>query len=307
MKKYPIHKELRLLGKIKFPHNPSALSIANVLLRLTYRKKDSELNIQKIKLPGYQGELINVYVIEPKNTKETMPCIFDFHGGGFMLAASPMHFNRAKEYAKKLSCKVIFPDYRLAPKYKCPTALEDCFAVYKWALENAKELHIDTDHLAVLGDSAGGNLAVGVTLLARDSELKMPCYQMLIYPATDRRLTTESMEKYVDTPVWDARLSHLMWELYLEGNETEYLKYVSPMEEASFEKMPEAYVEVAEFDAIRDEGLLYAERLKSEEIPVEVHEVKAAPHGYDSASTSELVKTHMARRIEILQERLWQQ
>lgn len=306
MKKYPIHKELRLLGKIKFPHNPFALSIANVLLRLTYRKKDSELSIKKIKLPGYQGELINVYVIEPKNIEKTMPCILDLHGGGFMLAASPMHFQRAKEYAKMLSCKVIFPDYRLAPKYKCPTALEDCFSVYQWLLENAETLKIDTERVAVLGDSAGGNLAIGIALLAREREIKMPCYQMLIYPATDRRLNTESMKKYVDTPVWDARLSKLMWEFYFDGKETEYLNFVSPMEEASFEKLPPAYVEAAEFDAIRDEGLLYAKRLKSEGIPVEVHEVKGAPHGYDSAHQSNLVKALMARRIKILKEILWQ-
>ena len=302
MTKYPIHKELKLIGKVKFPHKPSILSVANALLRLTYRKKDSKVDVKKVKLPGYQGELINVYIIEPKDVEKTMPCIFDLHGGGFMLAASPMHFNRAKEYAAKLSCKVIFPDYRLAPKYKCPTALEDCFSIYQWLLENAEELKIDTDHIAVLGDSAGGNLAIGVSLLARDQSVKMPCYQMLIYPATDRRLNTESMKKYVDTPVWDARLSKQMWEFYLEGNETEYIKYISPMEEVSFQGMPPAYVEVAEFDAIRDEGLLYAERLKKEGIIVEVHEVKGAPHGYDSIHTSNMVKAHMARRIELLKD-----
>lgn len=304
MKKYAIKKEFESLGYIKFPNNPALLPAANVCLRKIRGKSDAKVEVKECYIPGYQGKLIKVYMIEPKEGTKTNGCILDFHGGGFMLAASPGHFKRAKEYAYKLKCKVIFPDYRLSEEAKCPTALEDCYSVYGWILEHADKLGIDTKRIVVLGDSAGGNLAIGVSLLARDRNVQKPCFQLLIYPATDRRLHTESMKKYLDTPVWDARLSKLMWELYLKEKTTEYIEYVSPMEAASLAELPPAYVEVAEFDAIRDEGILYAKRLEKEGVPVELHEVKGAPHGYDNLQKSVTVRTLMKRRIALLREKL---
>lgn len=302
MKKYQIKKEFEPLGYIRFPNNPALLPAANACLRAIRGRSDAKVKVKEIQIPGYRSEPVTVYVIEPKEGTKTKGCILDFHGGGFMLAASPVHFKRAKEYAYKLKCKVIFPDYRLSSEAKCPTAIEDCFSVYQWILEHGNKLGVDTERIAVLGDSAGGNLAIGVSLLARDRNVQMPCYQLLIYPATDRRLQTESMKKYVDTPVWDARLSKLMWELYLKENEAEYIKYVSPMEADSLAGLPPAYVEVAEFDAIRDEGILYAKRLQKEGIPVELHEVKGAPHGYDNMQKSVIVRARMKRRWKLLRD-----
>lgn len=305
MKKYAIKKEFESLRYIKFPNNPALLPAANACLRKMRGRSDSKVEVKETHIPGYQGKLIKVYMIEPKEGTKTNGCILDFHGGGFMLAASPGHFKRAKEYAYKLRCRVILPDYRLSTEAKCPAALEDCFSVYRWTLDNADKLGIDVRRIVVLGDSAGGNLAIGVSLLARDRNVQQPCFQLLIYPAADRRLQTDSMKKYSDTPVWDARLSKLMWELYLNGEAAEYIEYVSPMEAFSLAKLPPAYVEVAEFDAIRDEGILYAGRLEKEGVPVELCEVKGAPHGYDNLQKSTAVRSLMKRRITLLREKLW--
>lgn len=302
MKKYEVDKEFKILEKMKIPGNPKVLPMANVFLHAVKGRSDKKVTVKCVRVKGYEGEEIPVYIMEPKNVNETLPCILDIHGGGFILAASPGHFGRAKEYAQKMNCRVIFPDYRLAPKRKCPTALEDCYAVYEWMLENEKELKIDTERMAIMGDSAGGNLAIGVTLLAKDRGLKLPKQQILIYPATDRRLETESMQKYIDTPVWDAKLSKLMWELYLDNSKPEYIEYVSPMENKDLAGLPPTYVEVAEFDAIRDEGIAFAEQLEQTGVEIELHEVKGTPHGYDNVRNSSEVKKLMERRLEILRK-----
>lgn len=112
-----------------------------------------------------------------------MPCLINYHGGGFALPAAPYHYGLAKEYTQRTHCKVLLVDYRLAPKHPFPIATEDCYAVYCWVLVNAGELGIDPARVSVAGDSAGGQLATVVCLMARDRGQAMPCGQMLIYPA----------------------------------------------------------------------------------------------------------------------------
>lgn len=340
MGKYEVDKEFKMLKGMKLPANPKLLPMTNVFLELMRGRTDFNVKVQKVKIPGYQGEMIPIYIIEPKKLQGIRPCLMDFHGGGFMMKGSPAHFARAKEYAYKLNCTVIFPDYRLIPRYPYPIPLEDCFAAYKCTIDHAEELKIDTKKIAVLGDSAGGNLAAAVTMLAGDRGLPMPCCQMLIYPVLDGRMQTESMKLYTDTPVWDARLTELMWELYLRKTEfgkgssaCETLKetdtftaykdanastmiretgdkwqkekmigYISPAEAEDLTGIPDTYIEVAEFDCLRDEGILFAEKLEEAGIPVELHKVSGSVHGYDVIMGSRTVKKLMEQRLKLLQK-----
>lgn len=322
--KYAISKEFKRLKGMKLPAWPQLLPMANAFLELMRGRSDAKVQVLKKMLPGYEGTPIPVYVIKPRGLTEVSPCLFDFHGGGFMMKGSPAHFARAKEYAYKLNCTVIFPDYRLIPKHPYPAPLEDCFETYRWGIEHAEELKVDEKRIGVLGDSAGGNLAAAVTMLARDRGLPMPCCQMLIYPVTDRRMQTESMKAYTDTPVWDARLTKLMWELYLrdfsiEKNDDnsvivgrpedgrqreEKLAYISPAEAEDLSGLPDTYMEVAEFDCLRDEGILFAEKLKSAGISVELHKVSGSVHGYDIIMGSTTVKKLMKQRLRWLQKAL---
>lgn len=149
----------------------------------------------------------------------------------------------------------------------------------------------------IAGDSAGGNLATAVTLMARDRGLAMPSALMLIYPVTDKRMMTESMKRYTDTPVWDANLSKMMWNAYLGEQQPEHMEYASPVEASSFEGFPPTYIEVAEFESLHDEGILLYERLKEIGIPVELHEIKGACHGFEIAIKSKITRDCMRRRI----------
>ena len=299
--KYPIDKELRLIAKLKVPANIKLAAAMSKATKMFKCKTDEKVNVMEHYVGGHGGEKIKTYVIEPKTFEGELPCLVFYHGGGFVMGASGGHYNLAKEYAEKVPCKVIYPDYRLAPEFKYPIPAEDCYAVYEWALWNADSLGIDKERVYIGGDSAGGCLAAAVTLMARDRGLVMPHKEVLIYPVTDRTMITESMRNFTDTPVWDARLSKMMWEAYLGDREPEHPEYASPAEAYSLERFPQTYMEVAEFDSLHDEGLMFANRLKIAGISVEMHEIKGACHGYETAGSSRITRECMARRIQGLQ------
>lgn len=297
---YPLDEELKSIASVKMPGNIKLLPVMNVIMNIFKCKPDENADVTRCAIPGFEGATLKAYVIEPKHTEGKLPCMVYFHGGGFMLKASGAHYELAKEYAAKLPCKVVYVDYRLAPKYPFPIPVEDCFATYKWVIDNAEKLGIKSTDIMIAGDSAGGNLSTAVTLMARDRGLPMPSALLLVYPVTDRRMTTASMKKYTDTPVWDADLSQMMWNAYLGEQHPECIEYASPIEAQSFEKFPPTYIEVAEFDCLHDEGVLLYERLRAEGITAELHEIKAACHGFENALESRIVRTCMARRIHWL-------
>lgn len=299
--KYPLDKELHSLCWHKIPRKLKLFPILNMILGLFPCMSDAKVEVSVRKISGYENATLKMLIIEPKKNSADMPCLVYFHGGGFLLKASGSHYKIAKEYAQKLLCKVVIVDYRLAPKHSFPVPVEDCFATYRWVLDNAEMFGIDTNKIMLGGDSAGGNLATAVTLMARDRQLPLPTALFLIYPVTDRRMLTKSMKEYIDTPVWNAELTKMMWEAYLGKKTPEHMEYASPMEAASFKQFPPTYVEVAEYDALRDEGILLYERLKKENIDAELYEIKNACHGFEVVVNSTIIRKCMSRRIKWLQ------
>jgi len=301
--RYPLDKELRILQFNKLPLNINAYPLFNLFMRVLFScKSDNEVNITSLRTPGYKGASLKTYVIEPKDAKEPLPCLVYFHGGAFMLKASGSHYRIAKEYAKRLPCKVVYVDYRLAPKHPFPIPAGDCYETYKWVLQNADILGIDPDRIIIGGDSAGGNLATAVTLMAKDRQIALPAALLLIYPAIDRRMLTKSMQEYTDTPVWNAKLNKMMWDAYLNEKTPKHIEYASPMEAASFAGFPPAYIEVAEYDCLRDEGILLHERLQKEGISSELHEIKNAYHGFETCINSQITRSCMSKRMDWLSQ-----
>jgi len=298
--KYDIDRELRKTALLKVPGNIRIIQFSNIFLSLASCRSDNKVRVSKYRTPGYRGAELETLVIEPKRSEGRMPCIVFFHGGAFMLRASNAHYKIAKMYAERLPCKVIYTNYRLAPKFRFPVPAEDCFHTYKWVLDNTDMLNIDPGKIVIGGDSAGGNLALAVTLMARDREIPLPSAELLIYPATDRRMITETMQKYVDTPVWDANLTKMMWTAYLGGQEPEKVEYASPIEAESFEGLPPTYIEVAEFDCLHDEGISLYNKLREQGIDCEIHEIPGSCHGFETALKSNMLRECMDRRISWL-------
>ena len=190
--------------------------------------------------------------------------------------------------------------YRLAPKYPYPTPVEDSYAALRWTFENAGKLNVVKDKIAVGGDSAGGTLAAAVCQLARDRGAEKPCFQLLVYPATDRRMETESNLKYTDTPMWNSSLSRKMWPAYLKNTNIPDIAYASPMEAESLDNLPQAYVETAEFDCLHDEGIALYNKLNELNIKCFLNDTLSTIHGYDVCFKHPIVVDSFNRRIEFL-------
>lgn len=300
--KYKLDKELYKMEMKKAPSNIYLYPFVNLFFQIYSCKTDKDVFVKKCIVPSYDGAKLKTFIIEPKNAVQESPCIVFYHGGGFLLKASKTHYQIAKWYARKTGYKVVFADYRLLPKYRFPVAIEDCFETYRWVLDNADELGINKDKIIFAGDSAGANISVAVSLMAKDRNISMPKGNVLIYPVLDRRMKTESMEKYTDTPVWDSGRNKMFWNAYLKEYTKEQLKYASPMEADYLVDFPNTYIEVAEFDCLHDEGIKFAERLEREGVDVALYEIKGACHGFEDMQNSKILKTCMSRRIKWIEE-----
>lgn len=309
MSKYKIHDDFKKYEKMKTPISPALLPLMNGIIATSFNKKKPEKGVREIikKIPGYQNEPIEIRIYEPEGIKDVLPCLIYLHGGAFVLKSAAFHKQLICEYSLKTPCKVVFVDYRLAPKYAFPVGVEDCFAAFEWVYQNAAAIGIDPNKIAVGGDSAGGALAAAVCLMARDRKAPKISFQMLIYPVTDARQMTESVKEFTDTPLWNGKQNQKMWQLYLGQGVHSNKEYASPMEATSLENLPEAYVEVAEFDCLRDEGINFAEALRESDILVELNKTKGTIHGFEIAENSEIVRQSVIKRVEALKNAFYSQ
>ena len=262
-------------------------------------RSTSELTVERQTIPVGNGDTIQALLYSPKDIGRSAPCLVYYHGGGFVWPASPHHYSLVKEYAQRVRCKVLFVNYRLAPKYPFPVAPEDCYAAYTWVLANAAELSVDPARIAVAGDSAGGQLATVVCMMAQARGQVLPCGQMMLYPAAGN-VETESVRKYVDTPMCNSRDMEKYGKLYRPDPTVGNPIYASPIEAGSLAGLPPAYIETAEFDCLRDGGILYAQRLEGFGVPVELYNTQGTIHGSDIVLESPIVRACVDRRVAFL-------
>lgn len=293
-KKYPLADDLKILNKGNVPFSRLIFPFASIFLNFFKVKSDDKIEVIKGKLFEYNKE--KYYFIEPKETKENMPCLIYFHGGGFAFKASQSHYDLARQYCINTGCCIFFVDYSLSPRHKFPKALYEGFNIYKYVLTHAKDMGIDPNKIAVGGDSAGGNLAASITNLIIDNNLNKPCFQLLIYPVLDATMKSDSMQEFIDTPLWDARKNQKMWKYYLNKNEDIKNPYISPIFYTNFNLLPPTYIETAEFDCLKDEALEYASKLKD----VTLFKTKDTPHGFDIIKNSDAYNKALQARIEFM-------
>ena len=156
--------------------------------------------------------------------------------------------------------------------------------------------------MALVGDSAGGALAAGVSQQALDRGENPVCAQILIYPVTDHETRTESARSFTDTPMWRTGSNLAMWKVYLRGSDPAAVPaYAAPLHRDSFAGLPPAFVEVAEFDPLRDEGIEYARALEAAGVATELREVKGGIHGYDLVEGSPTAEAVYKDRMAAIQ------
>jgi acetyl esterase len=218
-------------------------------------------NVENIKIPGPEGQIpIRVYTPEGRGP---FPILVYFHGGGWVFWDIDVTDNACRSLANGASCVVVSVDYRLAPEHKYPAAVEDAYAATKWVATNAGRIQADPTRIAVGGDSAGGNLAAAVTLVARDRGGPPLAHQLLICPVTDvSSFDTDSYRHFGEGPESLKALSQWAVNHYLTEKEQAQHPLVSPLLAQDLSGLPPALVITAEFDTLRDEGEAYAGRLR---------------------------------------------
>ena len=301
--KYTFHPDLKAYEMQGAILNPAVDRTLQALMGFQYgmEKDDDQVHVTQYQVPADDGAAIRILLYAPKGCEEQTPCLFFLHGGGFVFNAAPHHFASVRKFTGMLQVKTVFVDYRLAPKYRFPTAPNDCMSAYAWVLSHAGELGIDAGKILVCGDSAGGNLATVLCLMAKDAGLPVPKAQMLLYPFLDRRMNTESCRLYTDTPMCNTEDMRKYLKMYVKELDAAQIPYLSPMEASSLSGLPPAYIEVAQYDCLRDEGIAYAKALERDGVPVELHEIEGAMHGYDIAQDSGLMNEVMGMRLRFLQ------
>ena len=227
------------------------------------------------------------------------PLVVYLHGGGMIMGTVALYEPLIRVLASQSGAAVLAPEYRLAPEHPDPAPVEDCYAALKWAAEHASELGVDPARIGVSGDSAGGGLAAGVALLARDRGGPALAGQILIYPMLDDRNTTPRADargvmlwSYDDNITgWDALLGDK------RGGEG-VSPYAAPARAGSLADLPPTYLMVGDLDIFRDEDIEYVSRLTRSGVPVEFHLVPGAPHGFDfAAQSSEISKRAYADQV----------
>jgi acetyl esterase len=229
-------------------------------------------------IPGPGGE-IPVRIYRPSDD-DRLPALVYFHGGGWVLGNLDSHDATCRLLTNGAQCVVISVDYRLAPEHKFPAAADDAYAATTWVAENAAPLGIDPRRIAVGGDSAGGNLAAAVTLMAKEQGEPSIAYQVLIYPVTNHSFDTTSYETNAEGYMLTRRSMIWFWNHYLAEPADGQNAYASPLQADDLGGLPPALVITAEFDPLRDEGAAYAERLKQAGVPVKYTDYPGMIHGF---------------------------
>jgi acetyl esterase/lipase len=234
------------------------------------------------------------------------PAIFHCHGGGMILGSVDAFARYLAFVVSKTSVPVYSVDYRLAPEHPYPAVVEDCYASLGWLRDHAKEFGVDPARIAVMGESAGGGIAAGLALMARDQGLQPPvAKQILICPMLDDR-TVEENPAIEPFAVWTTEDNITGWTAVLGAEKMSHQdRTVSPYAAAaraeSVTGLPPTYIEIGELDIFRDECIEYAMRIARENISTELHLYPGVPHGFEMfASNIALARSAFESRLRAI-------
>jgi acetyl esterase len=239
--------------------------------------------VTDMEIPGPAGD-IRMRVYTP-SVNGPFGCLVFFHGGGWVIGSIETHDVVCREFSAGAGVVTVSVDYRLAPEHRFPSAADDCYAATKWISDNARSINVDSNRIAVGGDSAGGNLAAVVAQMARDRGGPKIAFQLLIYPATNCADETPSQREF-------AKDGYILSRADMEWFYGHYLAaadklnpYACPAVAKNLAGLPPAYVMTAAIDPLRDEGEAYGAKLCEAGVKVKVKRYEGVCHGFVSMAS----------------------
>jgi len=234
--------------------------------------------VEDRKIPGPDGDVpVRIYTPEGNGP---FPILAWYHGGGWVIGDLDSADGSARNLCVGGKCVVVSVDYRLAPETKFPGPAEDCWSATVWAVENAASINSDPTRLAVGGDSAGGNLAAAMCLMAADRGGPEIALQLLVYPVTDVNFSTVSYDENADGYSLTKAGMEWYWQHYLSSAEDASNPYAAPLQAKSLAGQPPALVITGEYDPLRDEGEAYAKRLQEAGVEATSTRYDGVIHGF---------------------------
>lgn len=228
------------------------------------------------------GQAITLKVVRPEGARGVLPGFMFFHGGGWVLGDYPTHERLIRDLVVGSGAAAIYVDYTPSPEARYPTAINQAYAATKWVADNGSKIGVDGSHLAVAGNSVGGNMAAVVALKAKAAGTPKLRFQLLLWPVTDANFNNASYNQFAEGHFLTRGMMEWFWDNYTSDPKQRNEIYASPLR-ASLEQLqglPPALVQTAEMDVLRDEGEAYARRLNAAGVAVTSVRYNGMIHDY---------------------------
>ncbi|MGL5860992.1 MAG: alpha/beta hydrolase, partial [Phycicoccus sp.] len=245
-------------------------------------RADPSVGITYGTAPARDEHSVPLRVYRPRALRDgrtDVPVVVWFHGGGWVLGNVVDHDPLCTFLAAQVGCVVVSVDYRMAPEHRAPVPVHDCVDAATWVAASGDVLRADTTRMAVAGDSAGGNLAAVVAQAMRDAGMTNLRHQALVYPATDLTMSSPSIDEHAQAPILTKRSMLAFRSHYVPADADLTDPMLSPLH-GRLDGLPPTLVQTADLDPLRDDGIRYAEALRSAGVPVRLTNYLRVPHGF---------------------------
>jgi acetyl esterase/lipase len=291
---------------LQFPGGLNAISDLNerrAALNSVTKKLDeiehSDIEVRDFQAPASDGSHsipIRLYRAIKESSVPLKPCLIYIHGGGMIMGNLETGNLNCLNFARRFDIAVLSIEYRKAPEFPYPAAIEDCIDAISWIVSNAELFNIDLTNLGIYGSSAGGGLVLGTVLKMREQGSNLFKYMLPIYPMIDSSNTSNSSLEITNFGVWDRSTNIDAWNWYLNGNQAD--EYAAPAQAKNLVGLPQCYSDVGSFDLFLDENSSFFERLSSAGVSTEFQVFQGAFHGSENlAPESELSRKIWQSRL----------